>query len=389
MLLVRSFWNLNSIDPGFQISHLLTTNISVSPARYPDSRREADYFERVVRNIERLPGVVAASSTTILPFEPDFDFPVTPIGAKSHASSGRSGEVKELDAWYRAVNSHFLTAMGIPMLRGRSFDDRDRFNTTPVVIINSTLAREAFPNEGALGKALVIGTGYLRDPRDLRPPSVIGIVGDTREEGVMYQPPAVVLVPVAQSPDRITQIALEKIPARWVIRTARDPLAMVAAVRRAVLEADPSQPAADFQTMEQLVARSIAPARFNMLMLLIFAVLSLVLAAIGIYGLMSYSVAMRTREIGLRISLGAQPLRLVGSLVGHGMILASVGIAIGVACALVLGRFLRSLLFGVPSTDVRLLAAAIGTLLIVILLSNYLPASRASAIDPMRALREE
>ncbi|HEY3454678.1 MAG TPA: ABC transporter permease [Bryobacteraceae bacterium] len=389
MLLVRSFWNLNSVDPGFRDDHLLTMNISMAPGRYSDSIREADYFENVARNIERLPGVVAASSTTLLPFEPVFDFPVTPIGGKPRPSPSRSGDNSEMDGWYRAINSHFFTAMGIPVLRGRTFNDRDRGNSAPVVIINSTLAKQAFPNEDALGKSLVIGTGYLTDPRDLRPRTVVGIVGDTREEGLMFRPPGVIFVPIAQSPDRITQITLDKIPTKWVIRTTRDPLAMIPAVRHAVLEADPLQPPADFQTMEKLVARSIAPARFNMLMLLIFAVLSLMLAAIGIYGLVSYSVAVRTREIGLRISLGAQPLKLVSSLIRHGMALASVGVVIGVIGALALGRFLRTLLFGVPASDPLTLAAVAGTLLVVILLSTSIPASRASAIDPMRALREE
>lgn len=159
MLLVRSFRNLNAVDPGFREDHLLTMNISMAPARYPDSIRSASYFEKVVQNIERLPGVVAASSTTILPFEPDFDFPVRPIGGKPHPSANRSGESNEVDAWYRAINSHFFTAMGIPVLRGRTFNDHDRVNSAPVVIVNSTLARKAFPNEDALGKSLVIGAG--------------------------------------------------------------------------------------------------------------------------------------------------------------------------------------------------------------------------------------
>jgi predicted permease len=389
MLLVRSFWNLNNVDPGFRDDHLLTMNISMAPGRYLDSIHEADYFEKVVHNIERLPGVVAASSTTLLPFEPVFDFPVTPTGGKLHPSTSRSANNSELDAWYRAINSHFFTAMGIPVLRGRMFNDRDRENSAPVVIINSALAKESFPNEDALGKSLIIGTGYLTDPRDLRPRTVVGIVGDTREEGLMFRPPGVIFVPIAQSPDRITQISLDKIPTKWVIRTTRDPLAMIPAVRRAVLEADPLQPPADFQTMGKLVARSIAPARFNMLMLLIFAALSLALAAVGIYGLVSYSVAVRTREIGLRISLGAQPLKLVSSLIRQGMALASAGVVIGVVGSLALGRFLRALLFGIPASDPLTLAAVAGTLLIVILVATSIPASRASAIDPMRALREE
>ena len=385
ILLVRSFWNLNNVDPGFRQDHLLTMNVSIAPGRYPDSVRAADYFERVVQNVERLPGVVAASSTTILPFEPDFDFPVTPVGGNVHPVT----EGNELDAWYRAVNSHFFVAMRIPILRGRPFNGRDRANTVLVVIIDATFAKKAFPHGDALGKSLVIGEGYLTDPLDLRPRTVVGIAGDTREEGLMYPAPGVIFVPVAQSPNKITQIALEKIPTKWVIRTTADPLAVVPSVRRAVLEADPLQPAADFQTMEKLVAWSIAQARFNMLMLVVFAVFSLVLAAIGIYGLMSYSVAVRTREIGLRISLGARPFGLVTSLVRDGMLLACAGVVVGVAGALALGRFLRNLLFGISSSDPFTLAIVVATLLIVMLLSNYLPAAHASAIDPMRALREE
>ena len=295
----------------------------------------------------------------------------------------------QVDAWYRAINSHFFLAMGMPLLRGRAFDERDSANSAPVVVINSALARKAFPNQEALGKSLVIGEGYLTDPHELRPRMIVGVVGDTREEGVMYAPPGVIFVPAAQSPDRITRITLGKIPTRWVIRTTGDPLALVVAVRHAVLEADPTQPPAGFQTMEKVLAGSFGPARFNMLMLTVFAVLALALAALGVYGLMSYSVSMRVREIGLRMALGAQPANVVRSLVWQGLILCFAGIVVGLAGGLALGRFLRRLLFGVPPSDSLTVATVLATLLIVMLVSNYVPASRAAGIDPMRALRDE
>ncbi|HEY1945974.1 MAG TPA: ABC transporter permease [Bryobacteraceae bacterium] len=381
ILLLRSFWILSSVDPGFRPEHLLTMNISVSPERYPNSALVADYTEKVIQHLERLPGVAAASSTTTLPFEPDFDFPVTPVGG----STGR----KELDAWYRAVNRQFFTAIGAPLLHGRAFNAGDTAGSAPVVIVNATLARKAFPNENAIGRALIIGEGYLTDPRELRQRTVVGIVGDTREEGLMYPAPGVIFVPAAQSPERITKIALEKIPTRWVIRTMGDTSKLMPAVRRAVLAADATQPASDLRTMDELLARHLAPNRFNLLMLAVFACIALALAAIGVYGLMSYSVSLRTREIGLRIALGAAPRSLVRALVWRGLRLAFTGVACGLVAALALGRLLGTLLFGVPSSDALTYAAVVGTLAVVMLLANYLPAARAAAVDPMAALREE
>lgn len=387
ILLVRSFSNLSAVDPGFRVDHLLTMNISVDSARYPDSVRSAAYYERVVASVERVPGVIAASSMTTLPFEPVFDFPVRPLGV-DRDRGGRANR-NQVDAWYRAINSHFFTAIGVPLLRGRVFDESDSANSAPVVIVNSALAKKAFPDQDALGQSLVIGEGYLTEPRELRPRTVVGVVGDTREEGLTYAPPGVIFVPASQSPDRITRITLGKIPTRWVIRTTGDPLELAPSIRRAVLEVEATQPPAEFQTMEKVLARSFAPARFNMLMLGIFACLALALAALGVYGLMSYSVSVRVREIGLRMSLGAQPADVVRSLVWQGVALGCWGVFLGLVGALALGRFLRNLLFGVPPSDVLTMAAVVGTWLIVMLVSNFVPASRAATIDPMRALREE
>ncbi|MGH9591612.1 MAG: FtsX-like permease family protein, partial [Bryobacteraceae bacterium] len=284
-------------------------------------------------------------------------------------------------------SEHYFAAMGIPVLRGRIFSDRDTANSAPVVIVNASLARAAFGGEDPLGRAVIIGKGYLTDPRELRPRTIVGIAGDTRELGLAYGAQMTAYVPAEQSPDRITRIALEQLPPRWVIRTKGDPLAMTASVRKAVLAADPAQPPADFRSMDQVLAASIAPNRFNMILLGIFAALALALAALGISGLTAYSISLRRREIGLRIALGAGPASVVRSFLWQGLKLCLAGAFFGMLGALTLARFLGSLLFGVPSTDAVTIAGVTVILLTVLLISIYLSASRAARIDPMIALR--
>jgi putative ABC transport system permease protein len=385
-LLVRSFWNLSMIDPGFRADGVPTMTVSVTPSRYPDSARLGDYTDAIARRLERIPGVLAASSTTALPSEFPIDFPVSVVGRQQRTTGGA-----ELDAWYRAINPHYFTAMAIPLLKGRALLDSDSATGEPVIVVNQALARAAFPAGEALGQALVIGTGYLKDPKDLRPRTIVGIVGDTREQGLRFRPTLTMYVPVAQSPELITQLVLEKIPPRWVIRTDRDrePTDLVPAVRQAVLAIDGTQPPSDFARMSDVLGRSISSNRFNMLMLTAFSGLALVLAAIGVYGLTAYAVAQRTREIGIRLSLGASPAQLVRELLMQGLKLCVAGTAIGFAGAALLGRFLRSLLFGVSATDGLTLVLVIATMAVVVVIATYLPAMRASRIDPMLALRNE
>ena len=386
-LLTRSFWNLTSIDPGFQVDGLLTMTVSMTPARYPDSARLGAYTDAVALRLERIPGVVAASSTTALPSEFPIDFPVSAVrGSDQPAVAGGSAA---LDAWYRAVNPHYFAAMRIPLLNGRVLTDSDSAGGAPVVVINQALARAAFPNGEALGQALVIGGGYLTDARDLRPRTIVGIVGDTRERGLRFAPTLTTYVPVAQAPEPITRLTLDKVSLRWVVRTDREPTELVAAVRQAVLTVDPTQPATDFARMSDVLGRSISPHRFNMLMLTTFSGLALALAALGVYGLTAYAVAQRTREIGIRVSLGASPAQLVRGLVGQGLRLCLAGTALGLVGALFLGRFLRSLLFGVSATDGLTIVVVIATMTAVVAAATYLPASRASRIDPILALRQE
>ena len=385
-LLTRSFWNLVSVDPGFRVEDVLTMSIGLSPAAYPDSARVAMYTDAVARRLERIPGVVAASSTTALPSQFPIDFPVSPVGGREGGGTPAS---QPLDAWYRAVDPHYFSAMRVPLLEGRVLTDGDSATGAPVVVINRALARAAFPNADALGQALVIGSGFLTDARDLRPRTIVGIVGDTREQGLRFVPTLTTYLPVSQAPELITRLVVEKIPLQWVVRADRNPLDLVPAIRQAVLSVDATQPPADFALLSQVLDRSIAGFRFNMLMLTTFSGLALLLAAIGVYGLTACAVAQRTREIGIRLSLGAKPAQVVHELLSQGLRLCLGGTALGLVGALWLARFLRSLLFGISATDGPTIVAAVATMTAIVLAATYVPSARAARIDPMLALRHE
>ena len=386
-LLARSFGNLASVDPGFRADGVLTMSVSMSPAKYPDSARLAAYTDAVVRRLERMPGVAAASSTTALPSQFPIDFPVAPVGGSDQAAG--PGRARPLDAWYRAVDPHYFSVMGVPLREGRVLTDSDSASAAPVVVINQALARAAFPNRKALGQALVIGDGFLTDARDLRARTVVGIVGDTREQGLRFAPTFTTYLPVSQSPELITRLVVEKIPLQWVVRTDRDPTDLVPAIRQAVLSVDSTQPPADFARMSDVLAGSISSNRFTMLMLTTFSGLALVLAAIGVYGLTAYAVAQRTREIGIRVSLGARPAQVVHEILAQGLRLCLAGTALGLVGAFFLARFLRSLLFGISASDGPTILLVVVTMTTVVVAATYLPALRASRIDPMLALRQE
>ena len=385
-LLMRSFWHLASVDPGFRAEGVQTLAVSMTPARYPDSARLGAYTATVTRRLEEIPGVLAASSTTALPSEFPIDFPVTPVGGASATGSARPGE---LDAWYRAIDPHYFTAMGIRLVAGRVLTDDDSAGAAPVVIVSQSLARAAFPDGDALGRSLVIGTGYLRDARDLRPRTIVGIVGDTREQGLRSAPTLTIYLPVAQAPELITRLVLDKIPVRWVLRTDSRRADLIAAVRAAVLAVDATQPPSDFAPLSEILSRSIATSRFNMLMVTLFGVLALTLAAAGVYGLTAYAVAERTREIGIRLSLGASPTMLVRELLAQGLRVCLTGAVAGIAGALLLGRFLRGLLFGIAPTDAVTIVVVFVTITVVAGVATYLPALRAARLDPMLALRRD
>jgi predicted permease len=386
-LLVRSFWNLASVDPGFRADRVLTLAVSLAPPRYPDSASVGAYTEAVTERLEQIPGVVAASSTTALPSEFPLDFPVTVVGRDQPGTAGSANT--NLDAWYRAINPNFFSAMGIPLLVGRSFDRRDSPAGEPVIIISQRLAQAAFPHGDAIGRSVVIGEGYLKDARDLRPRIIVGVVGDTRERGLRYDATMTMYIPVGQTPELITRLVVNQIPVRWVVRTSGAPSELAPSIRQAMLAFDPTQAPSDFSPLSDVLARSIASNRFNMLMLSLFGALALTLAAIGVYGLVAYAVAQRTREIGIRLSLGARPRRVVWEIVGQGLRLCLIGVATGTAASFGLGRVLGTMLFGVNAVDATTVAIVISILTAVVVAATYVPASRAASIDPVRALRQE
>ena len=297
--------------------------------------------------------------------------------------------------------------MGIRLVSGRTFADADSADRAPVIIVNRALARAAFPNDDVLGQMLVIGDGYLTDARDLRPRTIVGIVGDTREQGLRFAPTMAMYVPVAQAPEIITRLILDKIPLRWVIRTDREPADVVPAVRRAALAVDPAQPAADFASMSDVLARSIAPARFNMVMLTIFGALAVVLA--GPQDREDAGCWREDRDLELRPRRGTLGGRRTRHdhvrrealmqrsgvrhpstrLAWHGARLSLAGTIAGVGGSLLLARFLRTLLFGVGASDGLTIAIVAALMTVVVTIATYLPASRATAIDPMIALRHD
>ncbi len=372
-LLLHSLYQLQSVDAGFEPERLLSANITLPPKSYRDIPRRVAFYEQVVERIEALPGVEAVGGTTDLPFASnyvDHDFviegrPPLPPGT-------------EPDAFYRGVTPGYFRAMGIPLLRGRVFTDADREGTPLVVIINQRMARDFFSGEDPLGQRI----HWARVPQPYSM-TIVGVVGNVRSFGLEEEDLPAVYVPFRQ----------EKHWWRtWMnltVRTSAEPTTLVGPVRAAVAEVDSTIPVADILTMEERMGASVADRRFNLFLLGLFALLALGLAAVGIYGIVSYVTAQRTHEIGIRMALGAQRSSVLRLVVGQGLRLALVGVALGVAGALGLMRFLSTLLFGVTPTDPLTFVGVTFLLTGVALVACWVPARRAARVDPMVALRYE
>ncbi|MCI0404008.1 MAG: ABC transporter permease [Acidobacteria bacterium] len=369
-LLIKSFGRLQSVPTGFNAENLLTLRIQLSSARYEDRAQRTAFFRDLVDRIETLPGVKSAGAIAFLPLDG--------LGSATGCSVvGRPepppGEEPVCDV--RVVHPGYFHTMGIPLLRGRNFNSSEEAQSANVVIINEALARQMFPGEDPIGKKLVI---VMSDepPQD----EIIGVVGDVKHSGPDTEARPMTYWPHPRFPYPFMNV---------VVRTQGEPLSVVGAVRHEVQALDPAQPIADVRTMEQLVANSVARPRFNMLLLGVFAAVALVLATVGIYGVMAYSVAQRTHEIGIRLALGAQRGDVVKLIVGSGLGLAVGGVVLGLAGAFALTRLLASLLFAVTPTDPGTFAGVAVLLMAVALLACWIPARRAMRVDPMVALRYE
>lgn len=371
-LMIKSFVQLQSVNAGFDPHNVLTMEITLPPSRYGQNQQQIAFFQQALERVKSLPGVHAAGAVQDLPFKfNEMSFPITLEGQLSQPAS------EQPKAVYRAVTDDYFRAMGISVVEGRSFSAQDDQNTVPVVIINRSMASRFWPGEDPLGKRLHFGEA--NDPAY----TIVGVVGDIKHMGLDADEGAVMYQPHAQ----------KRFPwLRWmtlVVRTNDDPLSVAASVRSRIQEVDKDQPVFSIATMEQLLTDSIATPRFSTLLLGVFALIALALTTIGVYGVVSYTIAQRTREIGIRMALGAQVRDVLRLVIGQGMKLVLSGVSLGLAGAAALTHTMRSLLFGVSATDPGIFVIIALLLTGVALLACYLPARRATKVDPMIALRYE
>ena len=370
-LLVKSLLRLQQVDLGFNPENLLTANV-VPPLsqKYLQDEQRATLYQRILEEVGRLPGVesVAANSgPPLASFGLNFGFEI-------EGRTINAGDKQE--AFFSAISPGYFHTMGIPLQAGREFTDRDTKDAPPVAIINETMARRFFPDLDPIGQRIKI-KHYMSEPVSHE---IVGVARDAKQMSLSDKMEIEMYVPHLQRPWLSTVL---------VVRTRTDPASLIPSVQRAVASVDKDQPISRARTMEQLIAESTAQPRFYTLLLSIFAGIALLLALIGIYGVMSYTVAQRTHEIGIRMALGAQRGDVLRLIIGHGMLLAAIGIGTGLAASLALTRVLSGLLYDVSATDPATFAAISLLLSSVALLACYLPARRATKVDPMIALRYE
>jgi len=368
-LLVRSFVNLLHTTPGFIAERTLTLDVSLPGSRYGESTRRIDFFRRLIDQTSVLPGVQAAGAISFLPLTglgaaTSYEVVGQPIPAK--------GEEPVCDV--RVATNGYFKALGIPLLRGRWFNENDPNDIQNRVIVNEAMARRHWPNEDPIGKRIKISWN------DTREDEIIGVVGDVRHTGLDAPPRPMNYWPYRRFSYPSMTLA---------IKTAGDPTSNVNAIVSIVRNLDPLLAVSDIRTMEQVIDDSVAERRLTMLMLAVFAGAALVLAAVGIYGVIAYSVTQRTQEIGIRMALGARQRDVLWMVVGNAMGLTAIGIAIGASSGLVLTRLMRELLFEVRPADPMTFVAVAAVLAAVAFAASFFPGRRAARVDPLIALRAE
>ncbi len=381
VLLIRTFGALRGVDPGFDAHNILTMNMSLAGQRF-DKATAVDQLERDGRQrLEALPGVTAAALTCCLPLEGGYGLPFN-IEGQAPKEGPYTGGAGWID-----VSPRYFEVFHIPILNGRAFNDRDNPAGERVVIVNETFARKFFPKNDALGSRITIGKG-VGPEFDEPAREIVGVVGDVR--GSLDRPPdPVMYVPMAQVNDGIVALNNRIGAAQWLVRTKLQPFSLSNDIQRELREASGGLPVAHVRSMQQVVGESTARNDFYTTLLTIFAGVALLLAAVGVYGLMAYSVQQRTQEIGVRMALGASARQVRSMVVLQSMKFALVGVLIGVASSLALARVIKSMLYGVKPWDPISLIVVTLLLTAVTLLAAYIPARRASRVDPMVALRYE
>ncbi len=367
-LTLRSLASLRGVNPGFDSRNVLTVRLTIPSARYRTDASRLTFFAEVVSRVRALPGVESAGAISYLPLAglgaaTDFTIVGQPPPAPGQA----------LLTDVRVCDDGYFASMKVTLRGGRLFSDREMREKSNVVIVNEALAQRYFPDGDAIGKSLVIS---MNSPNV--PTTIIGVVADSRFADIVTVPRAMTYWPHPQ---------LAYSAMTLTVRTTGDPAAMAPAVEREVHAIDKDQPLGDVRTMDQWLARSLAQARFSSTLLSVFAGLALLLAAVGVYGVVAYAVSQRTSEIGIRLALGADSRDIRRMIVGDAASLATMGLGVGVVLALALGRVLTSLLYETSNTDPLTFAAVVGILGTVALAAGYIPARRASRIAPVEALR--
>ena len=377
-LLIKSFANLRATKPGFDPQHALVAELILPKAKYPDPEKHRQFFEQVVPKLAALPGVEAAGAAFPMPFSNnDWGSTFSIVGRPPRAPG------QELEASHLTVTPDYFRAMGTPLLRGRVFNSRDTKDSPPVIIVNDLLAQRFFPDGNAIGQQIVLIHGDNSQPSNQPSPpkEIVGVVGGSRHESLAIQPLPEFYIPAAQDPNRRMDV---------VIRTAAsDPVGLQTSLRNIVHEFDKDLFVPTLEPLEKRVGVTLAQPRFNMMLLGTFAGVAMILAAIGIYGVIAYSVAQRTKEIGIRMALGAQRRDILRMILWQGLPIVGVGLAAGVAAALALTRLMSSLLYGVTAHDLSIYAIVLAVLSAAALLGTLFPAIRAMNVDPMVALRYE
>ncbi|MGH9840570.1 MAG: ABC transporter permease [Blastocatellia bacterium] len=373
-LLLHSFRKLQRVDPGFDPRNLLTFRLSLPAAKYGEPQQIETFHQQLQERLRALPGVTNASASTVVPL------------TRQNASLGFSIEGAPVEpnrpfpheSFYRIIRPGYLQTMGISLVAGRDFDARDTREANQVVIINETLARRHFPNQNPLGRR--INPSFATDSRGILWREIAGVVKDVRHAALNAEGGAECYVPHQQAPFGNITI---------VMRASREPNNLIDAVRAQVRALDRDLPVYNIKTLDEYLALSVAQQRFQTLLLAIFAGLALLLVAVGLYGVMAYSVAQRTHELGLRVALGAQTRDVLRLVVAQGLGLTVAGVMIGVAGALALTRLLRTLLYDVSATNPSTFIGVAALLMMVALVACWIPARRATQVDPLVALRVE
>jgi putative ABC transport system permease protein len=367
-LLIKSFVNLQHVDPGFNPKNVLRVDITIPRTRYPERNQSAAFYKQLLDRVSTLPGVDYAGAVSSLPLSGGGTDSNFAIEGQPPAEPDRRPV-----AWYSSITPGYFRAMGVRLVKGRDLTDLDSADAAKVVIVSETMARRYFPDSEPLGKRLVFGGG-----KDLR--EIVAVVSDVKFFGLNVDSRPSMYFPHAQNPARGMSL---------VVRSQGDPMTLAAAIRGEVSRLDPDLAVSNVMTIEQLVGTSLAEPRFVLMLLGAFAVVAMLLSAIGVYGVVSYSVTQRSHEIGVRMALGARASDVLKLVVGQGMTLVLGGVGLGLIAAYAMTRVMETLLFGVRATDVTTFASTALLLAGVALGACLVPARRATKVDPMESLRYE